>query len=162
MKTLTLIADTLSGVDKVSIKKGHEETQNSEYEGLILTINGQSYRSRLAKLTPKKVGYFVAFWEKDTNHQNQAFDMANTPDKLIISIIDGDLKGQFIFPKSILIKQGILRSEHAKGKMAMRVYPTWLDHLNATASQTQKWQGAYFVDLSSEVDHNRVAQLYFA
>ncbi|MCJ1994305.1 MepB family protein [Lactococcus piscium] len=161
MKTLTLIAGTLSAFDKVSIKKVHEETQNSEYEGLIVTINGQSYRSRLAKLTPKKMGYFVAFWEKDASDQNQAFDMASTPDKLIISIIDGDLKGQFVFPKSILINQGVLRREHVKGKMAMRVYPTWLDHLNPTASKTQKWQGAYFVDLSSEVDHNRVAQLYF-
>ena len=161
MKTLTLIADTLSSFDKVIIKKEHEETQNSEYEGLIVTINGQSYRSRLTKLTPKKVGYFVAFWEKGPNNQNQAFDMTNTPDKLIISIIDGDLKGRFVFPKSILIKQGILRREHAKGKMAIRVYPTWLDQLNATARQTQQWQGAYFVDLSSEVDHKRVAQLYF-
>ena len=161
MKTLTLIADTLSAFDKVIIKKVHEESQNSEYEGLIVTINGQSYRSRLAKLTPKKVGYFVAFWGKDANHQNQAFDMTNTPDKLIISIIDGDLKGQFVFPKSLLMQQGVLSHEHAKGKMAMRVYPTWLEHLNATASQTQKWQGNYFIDLSSEVDYNRVSQLYF-
>lgn len=161
MKTLSLIADTLSAFDKVIIKQVHEETQNSEYEGGIVTINGQSYRSRLAKLTPKKVGYFVAFWEKGPNNQNQAFDMANTPDKSIISIIDGDLKGQFVFPKSILIQKGVLRREHAKGKMAMRVYPTWFDQLNTTASQTQKWQGAYFIDLSSEVDHKRVNQLYF-
>nr|WP_243914945.1 MepB family protein [Lactococcus paracarnosus] len=75
--------------------------------------------------------------------------------------LKGALKGQFVFPKSILINQGVLRREHVKGKMAMRVYPTWLDHLNLTASKTQKWQGDYFIDLSSEVDHNRVAQLYF-
>lgn len=162
MKTLTLIADTLSAFDKVSIKKVHEESQNSEYEGVILAINGHSYRSRLAKLTPKKVGYFVAFWEKNATNQNQAFDMANSPDKLIISIMDGDLKGQFVFPKSILVKQGILGNVHAKGKMAMRVYPAWLDQLNPTASKTQKWQGEYFIDLSSEVDHNKINQLYFA
>jgi Uncharacterized protein conserved in bacteria len=56
-------------------------------------------------MTPKKKGYFVVFWEKDNKNQNQPYEFAASPDKLIISVMDGHLQGQFIFPKSILFKK---------------------------------------------------------
>lgn len=39
---------------------------NQEYEGMLLRIvdSNQLIRSRLAKKTPKKSGYFAVFWEK--------------------------------------------------------------------------------------------------
>ncbi|MFW7395241.1 MepB family protein, partial [Vagococcus fluvialis] len=58
--------------------------QNEEYEGYTFNIGETAYRSRLAKLTPKKKGYFVAFWEKDDTNQNQAYSFKNSPDYLII------------------------------------------------------------------------------
>ena len=47
-----------------------KDTYNSEYEGFCFQADGLSFRSRRAKKTPKKQGYFVAFWEKDTNNKN--------------------------------------------------------------------------------------------
>ncbi|MEG0256504.1 MAG: MepB family protein [Vagococcus sp.] len=42
----------------------------------------------------------------------------------------------------------ILRTSEQKGKMALRVYPTWLTDLNPTATKTQKWQAPFFFDMS--------------
>ncbi|MFZ2646763.1 MAG: MepB family protein [Lactococcus chungangensis] len=81
------------------------EYQNAAYEGAYFELNGHQYRSRLAKMTPKKKGYFVVFWEKDNKNQNQPYEFAASPDRLIISVMDGHLQGQFIFPKSILFKK---------------------------------------------------------
>lgn len=105
MKSINLITDLLVYFDNLTIQKMTLEPQNAAYEGACFQLKGQRYRSRLAKLTPKKAGYFVVFWEKDNKNQNQPYEFAASPDKLIISVIDGHLQGQFIFPKSILFKK---------------------------------------------------------
>ncbi|MFP7492876.1 MepB family protein [Terribacillus saccharophilus] len=137
------------------------EAHNQEYEGMLIQLEDTTYRSRLAKATPKKKGYFVVFWEKDENNKNQAYSFLESPAKVIISIMDENLRGQFVFPKSILLKKGILRSENSKGKMAIRVYPAWERELNKTAAQTQKWQQKYFVDLTDDFHKEKLEALYF-
>ncbi|HFU3711697.1 TPA: MepB family protein, partial [Streptococcus suis] len=44
-----------------------EEKWNEQYEGILIKVNGQSRykRCRLAHKTPRKEGYFTAFWKKD-------------------------------------------------------------------------------------------------
>ncbi|MGO0154348.1 MepB family protein [Leuconostoc mesenteroides] len=147
MKSLEIL-EKLAIQNNMVISKVHEEKQNSDYEGLILSFGEQSVRSRLAKKTPTKKGYFVVAWEKDRFNQNKPFDHENSPDLLMISIIDRTNTGLFIFPKSILIKHKILNSGVIKGKMAFRVYPSWENDLNNTAVKTQSWQTPYFIDLS--------------
>lgn len=124
------------------------EIQNEEYEGFSFQLNNRSFRSRLAKLTPTKKGYFVVFWEKDAAGKNQPYTYADSPEKIIVSVLDGTKKGQFVFPKDILLQKGILSGENSKGKMGIRVYPAWETDLNQTAQRTQKWQQDYFVDLT--------------
>ena len=53
-----------------------------------------------------------------------------------------DLKGQFIFPKELLVKKNY--SEKHKGKMAIRVYPSWEQSLNKTAVSTQNGKSRIF------------------
>lgn len=125
-----------------------EENQNQEYEGCRFEYEGKMYRSRLAKKTPKKKGYFVAFYEKDIKNVNQAFSNDNSVDFTLVNIVDGNLRGIFVFPQEVLKQHGILKTESQKGKMAIRVYPSWEKDLNATATRTQKWQVEYFKDLS--------------
>lgn len=137
------------------------ENHNKDYEGILFQIENHNYRSRLAKATPHKRGYFVVFWEKDENNKNQPYRFSDSPDKVIISIIDNTMKGQFIFPKSTLLEKGILSSETTKGKMAIRVYPPWEKGLNKTAAQTQKWQQDYFIDLTDYLDRERLEDFYF-
>lgn len=100
------------------------------------------------------------FWVKDDNKKNRPYKREETPEKLIITVIDEDRKGQFIFPKELLLKKNIIESENNKGKMAMRVYPDWETELNKTAEQTKKWQSDYFIDLTNEINEVRFRELY--
>lgn len=160
MKSISLIKHSLRTVKSPELTQCYLEEQNKDYEGTYFLIGQSTFRSRLAKTTPKKKGYFVAFWEKDSMNTNQAFSYEESPDYLIISIIDENKKGQFIFPKDILNQQKILRTESQKGKMAIRVYPSWETNLNSTASKTQKWQTPYFIDLSQATDTKKLKKLY--
>lgn len=135
------------------------EPLNTEYESCHFNINQTSYRSRRAKKTPNKKGYFVVFWVKDENNKNRPYTYKETTDKLIITVFDEQHAGQFIFPKQVLLEKNII-SHHTKGKMAMRVYPTWVDELNSTAIKTQKWQTKYFIDLTNTIDLDKLYNLY--
>ena len=136
MKSINLITDLLVYFDNLTIQKMTLEPKNAAYEGACFQLNGQTYRSRLAKLTPKKAGYFIVFWEKDANVHNQPYDFATSPDQLIISVIDGHRKGLFLFPNSVLLDKGILSGQQTTGKMASRVYPRWVKDLNPSAQGT--------------------------
>ncbi|MGE8082004.1 MepB family protein [Peribacillus loiseleuriae] len=160
MKSESLFRDIMNEVGSIENFVLKREVQNSEYEGLLLIINKHVYRSRLAKLTPKKKGYFVAFWEKDTMGINHAYSYENSPEKLIVSVIDNERWGQFIFPKKVLLKYGILKSPKQKGKMALRVYPSWVTELNTNATRTQSWQTEYFIDLSDDFEVEKLKKLY--
>lgn len=127
-----------------------EERWNADYEGILIkTVDSNQFiRSRLAKKTSKKAGYFTVFWMKNKQYQNVPYTDVTSPELLAIVIHDENRKGIFLIPKDIAIKKNILTSQHTKGKMAMRFYPTWCSQLNKTALATQKWQVKYFTDLS--------------
>ncbi|EJX16652.1 hypothetical protein SOJ_27080 [Staphylococcus sp. OJ82] len=136
------------------------EQWNKEYESFNFEFKGMTFKSRLAKKTPEKLGYFVAFWRKNEINKNRPFNFSESKDKLIINILDGSKKGQFVFPKELLVKKGVISSEKYKGKMAIRVYPSWEYGLNKTAVSTQKWQTPYFLDFSKGFDKEEIKELY--
>lgn len=159
-KSEELLRNILIPLLKGTFENYQEEPQNSEYESYSFCVNQYSFRNRLARKTPTKKGYFVVFWEKDNNNKNKAFDYEESPDFLIVNVLDNEHKGLFLFPKSELLKQNILRTSQVKGKMAIRVYPSWEQSLNKTAEKTQKWQLDYFIDLSSKtVDYNKLENI---
>jgi len=159
--TKNLITETVQAISDLPVTNFQAEQFNVEYEGMTFDFNGTTFKSRLVKKTPKKTGYFVAFWHKNEVNINIPFDETTMQDKLIINIIDAEKRGQFIFPQQILVEQGVITSSKYKGKMGMRFYPSWETNLNATAVRTQKWQVKYFVDLShDEVDRERLRALY--
>lgn len=125
-----------------------EEKQNAEYAGCLFHLNNKTIRFRKSKVTPNKIGQFVSFWEKDENMRNRAFSYEATPDLLVITCIADNKLGQFIFPKEILLKEKILRTQSQTGKMAMRIYPVWDTTVSNQAKKSQTWQLQYFVDLS--------------
>lgn len=160
-KSLNLVRQVISQVQNQDVTCVTAEPYNSEYESLTFLINNISVRSRLAKKTPTKAGYFVVAWEKDNHDNNKPFDYQDSPDLLMITVIDNDKKGQFIFPKDILENKKILRSPTSKGKMAFRVYPTWVNTLNKTALNTQRWQQEYFIDLSTDMATDKIKKLLY-
>ena len=159
-ESITLINQILDNSGFTQVRNVEIETLNIEYESCTFNINGKEYRHRKAKKTPNKKGYFTVFWVKDDNNKNRPYTMEETPEKLIITIIDENKKGQFIFPRELLLKKNILESENSKGKMAMRVYPGWEKDLNKTAEQTQKWQDEYFIDLTHEINEVSLRNSY--
>ncbi|MGG2016442.1 MepB family protein [Bacillus sp. S10(2024)] len=147
--------NTIKNLDNIVYKPNNliitnlkEEKQNLEYAGGIFQLNNKTIRFRVSKITPNKIGQFVSFWEKNENMQNQAFSYDSSPDLLVITCIDDNKLGQFIFPKEILLKERILKTPSQKGKMAMRIYPIWDNPVNTQARKSQMWQLQYFIDLS--------------
>ncbi|ATF25958.1 MULTISPECIES: MepB family protein [Brochothrix] len=138
----------------VTITEVLPETQNAEYDAFRFTIAGHTARFRKAKITPKKNGQFVAFWEKNTGGKNQPFHVNNTPDLLIIAVNDSLNTGYFIFPKHILITKKIISNNNSIGKMAMRIYPPWDLAMSTQAQKTQIWQNHFFhSDISKKTLH---------
>ncbi|MFE3574807.1 MepB family protein [Lysinibacillus sp. NPDC059133] len=147
-KTLTYVNELLYEPNDLTIKNICEETQNSDYGAGIFQLNSKLVRFRVAKITPTKIGQFVSFWEKDEANKNQAFSFDNATDLLVINTFNdnGDF-GQFVFPKEVLLKQNILKTANTKGKMAIRVYPSWETPTSKQAIATQKWQLPYFIKI---------------
>lgn len=159
-ESVTLINQLLNQAGLPQVSEMDIEPFNVEYESCIFNINQKEYRSRKAKKTPNKKGYFVVFWIKDSNNKNRPYLWEETPEKLVITVIDGNKKGQFIFPRELLLQKNILKAENSNGKMAMRVYPDWEVELNKTAEHTQKWQSDYFIDLTHEINEASIINLY--
>ncbi|MDM5234135.1 MepB family protein [Lysinibacillus pakistanensis] len=149
-KTLTFVNELLYEPNHLTIKNIREESQNSDYGAGVFQLNSKSVRFRVAKITPNKVGQFVSFWEKDEANKNQAFSYDNATDLLVINTFNntGDF-GQFVFPKEVLLKQNILKTANTKGKMAIRVYPSWDTPTSKQAIATKKWQSPYFVKMEA-------------
>lgn len=114
------------------------EEQNSAYEGGL--IPSLQIRSRLAKVTPKKAGLFVAHYIKENGLPNRPYTVVEAVDTLAICI---PKKGAFLFTKEILVQKGIL-SDDKTGKMGFRVYTPSETGLNKTAQKTQAWQAEFF------------------
>src|SRR5699024_2158153 len=145
------------------IKSVQEEKQNSKYGAGTFQLSSRTVRFRVANITPTKVCQFVAFWEKDINNKNQSYLYEESPDLFVITTFKNENEfGQFIFPKEVLLKKGILRSDLTKGKMAIRVYPSWDSTTNKQAIQTQKWQLPYFVDMRNlnKLPSEKIVELY--
>lgn len=150
-KALTYVNEIFYKPNHLIIKATQEETQNSGYGAGIFQLNSKSVRFRVAKKTPTKIGQFVAFWEKDADYKNQAFSYEKATDLLVINTFTCKNNfGQFVFPKEVLVKQNILKTATTKGKMAIRVYPSWENPTSKQAIETQKWQLKYFVEVNNK------------
>ena len=150
MQSVTLFNVLFSTLGKPALEITRLDPYNQAYEGFDFNVRNIKYRSRLAKKTPKKAGYFLAIWEKDAENNNIPFSEIRFPDFLIVNILDEGRKGQFIFPKATLKQQGILSSDIKPGKMAFRVYTPWDRDLNMGAIKAAKWQRPFFVQLPAD------------
>lgn len=163
-KTLIFANEILYKPNQLIIKNVQEEKQNADYGAGVFELNSKTVRFRVAKIIPTKIGQFVAFWEKDEANKNQAFSYDNATDLLVVNTFNdkGDF-GQFIFPKEVLLKQNILKTTNSKGKMAIRVYPSWDYPISKQAVATQKWQLPYFISMNDikSLPIHELLKLYF-
>lgn len=124
------------------------EHEGKAYGAGTLAINQMQVRYRVAKITPTKIGQFVAIWKRDSKGLAAPFDVADNFDFLIINCVDRLEVGLFIFPKQILLQSDIISGVNRKGKRGIRVYPFWDKTENKQAQKTQAWQLDYFLHLT--------------
>ncbi|MGK0388028.1 MAG: hypothetical protein ACI94Y_000756 [Maribacter sp.] len=79
------------------------------------------------------------------------FNETDLIDLYVIHVIKDHRIGQFILPKSVLIKNGIISSSKKDEKRDFRVYPSWDIPNNKQAEKTQKWQRKYFIEFDKKL-----------
>lgn len=159
---LSLIQQQVFNVCDFTYTEPIQEIESAEYNACYFTLNNLQVRFRTAKITPTKTGQFVTLWKRQTTGIIAPFDAADLVDLVIISVRKEHQFGQFVFPKSVLCKQGILTFNGKEGKRGFRVYPPWDETTNKQAIKTQNWQLNYFLEvLNNKVtDFERAMRLY--
>ncbi|TCC87403.1 MepB family protein [Pedobacter hiemivivus] len=138
------------------------EIESSDYNACEFKLDGLAIRFRVAKITPTKIGQFVTIWKRSDNGPIEPYSISDKIDFLIVSTRKADLLGQFIFPKTVLLKKGVLSTPEREGKRAIRVYPPWDEPTSKQARQTQQWQLDYFLAIpidQSNIDLERAKML---
>lgn len=136
------------------------DTESTEYQACTYKVNNLRIIARTAKITPKKVGQFVAIWQRDENGITQPQHIDDNFDLLIINCQDGKNHGQFVFPKPALAKNNIISTPTKRGKNGIRVYPPWAKPTNNQAVKTQAWQLQYFLNLTKAPNPELAKTLY--
>ena len=146
----------------LSIKNFQTETESQEYGACTFTMNNHAILFRVAKITPTKVGQFVAIWKRNQAGITAPHDLADDIDFFVISVRNGEQLGQFVFPTKILAEKDIVSKNGIGGKRGIRVYPAWDVADNPQAKKTQAWQLAYFFEIKKHepIDTARIQKLF--
>lgn len=124
--------------------------ESSDYSACSFYLNWQKIEYRVSKITPKKVGQFVAIWKRSKLWLTEPFDFKDDIDFLVITSRNGDNFGQFIFPKNVLVDKWIITYNWKLWKRWIRVYPPWDITTNKQAQKTKAWQEKYFLTIKSD------------
>jgi hypothetical protein len=127
------------------------EAEGKEYGACTFEMNGKRVLFRAAKITSTKVGQFVTLWKRIGNGPIMPYDISDPFNLCIIHVSANDKIGQFVFPKDVLLKHGVISQNDKGGKRAMRVYPAWDIVNNKQAQKTQEWQLQYFFKLKETI-----------
>lgn len=136
------------------------EAESKEYDACRFLLNGMNIVCRSSKITPKKVGQFVTFWKRNGNGPIEPLNDKDHIDFFVVNVRLDSNFGQFVFPKSVLVKKGVISTDKKEGKRAFRVYPIWDNPTNKQAKRTQKWQLNYFYEINESIDLEKVRKLY--
>lgn len=146
------VEEAIRVIDRLGVKSlaAALEADNAEYGAAVASHGQASIRFRVGKLTPSKVGLFVAVWRRSAKGSTEPFPADENVEKLVITVREGTNFGHFVFPKSALIKHGIVSVNGEGGKRGFRVYPPWSGTSNRQATLSQQWQCEYFVHSGDE------------
>jgi hypothetical protein len=138
------------------------ESENAAYGGYFFRLGDYGVRFRIAKITPKKKGFFVTCWRRAGDGSTKPFESEHCGDLLIVSVRSDLEFGQFVFSRQVLVEYGLVSVNGQGGKRGFRVYPPWEDVESRQARRTQAWQCKYFLNLrnASDVDLNKARMLY--
>lgn len=119
-------------------------SEKNEYSACTFIIGDKRIIYREAKVTPKKIGLFVAIWQRNTVGVTVPYHVEDEFDYMMIGVkTDTDL-GYFLFPKAVLVNLGIISTETKEGKRGMRIYPNLEEGMNKQALKTYQSQVSFF------------------
>lgn len=157
-----LLESKKSVYDKCSflIKNLVLDKESKAYQAVSFELNSLEIIFRSAKITPKKIGQFVTFWKRNKDGIIEPFHEEDIIDFYVINVRRDKQFGQFVIPKSVLIKKGIISTTGREGKRGFRVYPPWDLVISKQAKKTQKWQLDYFLEIQEDLNLDRAKKLY--
>jgi hypothetical protein len=135
----------------------YEEEESEKYHACHFKLNNNKTIFRKAKITPTKNDQFITFRKRRGNGPIEPFHKdLDDIDYFIILVENNEKKGLFVFPKEVLIQQGIISTYEKEGKRAFRVYPIWDETTSRQSVKSQKWQLNYFIEISEEIEKTQV------
>lgn len=157
---LSQIKTTVYDKCGLEISNFRMETESRPYNACQFVLNAAKTINRDGKITPKKLGQFLTCWKRNNHGPIEPFDKKDQFDFLTVNVQTKTSLGQFVFPKAILLKQGIISTDKKEGKRAFRVYPPWDIPKSNQALKAQKWQLNYFFEIGHTTDFKKVMELY--
>lgn len=148
MEELSKVQSLFRDIASLSIFNVEPDNECEEYYGYNLHAGTLHLKFRKAKITPKKLGYFVTLWKRNSHGQTEPFSISDHFDFYIIAAAENNRFGIFIFPRNILVEKQILTNSNKEGKRGFRVYTNWNTTENKQAEKTKNWQKNYFINLS--------------
>ena len=136
------------------------EPESREYEACKFQLNGLQIISRTAKITPKKIGQFVTLWKRNEDGIIEPYTENDQFDFVCVNVAFENNSGQFVFPKSVLLKKGVISSLQKEGKRALRVYPQWDKPESKQGKKSQQWQLDYFYKFRKDIDIEKMRALF--
>ncbi|MFK8036930.1 MAG: MepB family protein [Crocinitomicaceae bacterium] len=136
------------------------ESESQDYEAAQFEVNGSHVIYRKAKQTPKKKGQFVTYWKRLKTSVIAPFHESDGFDFYIITVQSDWGEGVFIFPKNVLIDQGIVSTSNKEGKRGFRVHIPFETDLNKQAVKTQAWQRKCYYKVSDVDFKNTLLKLF--
>jgi hypothetical protein len=133
-----------------------DSNEDNVFSNLVLNLNQGDYfgcsfdffskkiEFRISKKTPLKCGQFVTFWKHNSAKKSIPYSSSDDVDFFIVLAKSEINEGYFVFPKSVLVKYGVLSQGKTEGKRGFRIYPSWDIPSNRQAILNQKWQLQYF------------------
>ena len=112
-------------------------TESTEYCAHSLKIQGHFAQFRVANITPKKAGFFVSLWKRNSNGIVAPYDTHDAIDMVLIMTQAPSRCGLFVFPRSVLEEKGIITTSQREGKRGLRVYTPWDTPSNQQALSTK-------------------------
>jgi len=142
------VAEALQALTQLSgqYSPAMPEADNHEYGAAVASRGQELIRFRVGKLTPTKVGLFVAVWRRAQDGSTEPFPAEEGIGLLVVTAREGNNAGHFAFPGSALVKHRIVSVKGVGGKRGFRVYPPWSEVSSGQALRTQQWQCAFFTD----------------
>jgi hypothetical protein len=143
---LNLIKEVLYDQAGLLFDRFIEHREGGDYAACSFELNGLRVEHRSARITPTKQGLFVTIWKRNKEGITAPMDVSDNFDLLLITCMQNDRVGQFVFSKPLLVMQKVISVNCKAGKRGMRVYPPWEIPSNDQAKKTQKWQRDHFID----------------